>query len=152
MIQIIFWTFIFLILYSYRIYPQMLNLLSLREMNDSFLVNFEPEVSILIPVYNEEHLIEEKINSVFRSSYPIEKIEVIIYSDGSTDNSVAIINHLKSLYPNLRLIKSNERKGKSFAVNKLVGESSFSILMLTDANIIFNEQTLRENLKHFQIS
>jgi cellulose synthase/poly-beta-1,6-N-acetylglucosamine synthase-like glycosyltransferase len=151
MTQIIFWILIFLIIYSYSIYPLLLRILSLGYSKNINLNYFEPEVSIIIPVYNEEHLIEEKISSIFRSNYPIEKIEVIVYSDGSTDKSVDIINHLRGLYPCLRLIKSEVRKGKSFGVNKLVAESSFPLIMLTDANIIFKEDTIRENLKHYQI-
>ena len=152
MIQIIFWILIFLIAYSYGVYPLLLKLLLLNHSKNDFLLPFEPEVSIIIPVYNEEHLIEDKITSIFRSNYPVEKIEVIVYSDGSTDKSVDIINHLKGLYPNLRLIRSDERKGKSYGVNKLVAEASFPLIMLTDANIIFREDAIKENLKHYQIS
>lgn len=149
MIQIIFWTFIFLILYTYCIYPLLLKLpLYSKHKN---LDDFEPEVSVVIPIYNEEQLIEEKIHSLFNADYPLKKIEVLIYSDGSTDKSVEIINLLKGSYPKIKVIISNERKGKSFAVNQLVAEATFPLIMLTDANIIFDRNTIKENLKYFQL-
>ena len=50
-----------------------------------------PMVSILIPVYNEESVIERRINNIFESAYPKDKLEIIVIDSGSRDKTRSII-------------------------------------------------------------
>ena len=51
-------------------------------------LGFEPEVSIIIPVYNEEKNIEGCIDSIINSGYPSDKMEIMVVDDGSTDSTI----------------------------------------------------------------
>ncbi len=99
--------------------------------------------------HDEEKVIKEKIESVFKTNYPLEKIEFIIGSDNSKDNTNAIIKEFQKQYPQLKLLEYTDRNGKIGTLNKIFKESSHDILVLTDANVFFEISTLTELLKNF---
>lgn len=108
-----------------------------------------PNISILMAAHNEEKVIKEKIDSVFKTNYPLEKIEFIIGSDNSTDNTNTIIKEFQKQYPQLKLFEYNDRSGKIGTLNNIFKESSHDILVLTDANVFFEMNTLTELVKNF---
>lgn len=150
MINVWFWLAIFLICYSYLVYPFLLKWLAKNKKTAPHLLLFEPNVSVIIPAYNEAILIKQKINSICQGKYPLSKIEIIVYSDGSNDETVDLVKNLASNYPFIQLIESTERNGKSFAINQLISQAKFDIILLTDANIIFNADTIKNNVKNYQ--
>ncbi|MBT3801836.1 MAG: glycosyltransferase [Bacteroidetes bacterium] len=109
-----------------------------------------PSVSILLAAYNEELVIEEKIRKTFESNYPIDKIEFLIGSDASTDKTNEIIKSFEANYSNLKLFKFPGRTGKSSIINELVKNASNEIFILTDANVIFEEDTIYQLVKHYK--
>jgi cellulose synthase/poly-beta-1,6-N-acetylglucosamine synthase-like glycosyltransferase len=111
-----------------------------------------PFVSVIIAAYNEEACIEEKIRSIYSGTYPNEKFEVLIGSDNSSDHTGEIINSLKNTYPSLAFFDFRERRGKGNVVNDLVHHAKGAILVLTDANVIFHEDTLFYMVRHFKNS
>lgn len=96
LLQLIFWICLFLIFYSYIIFPVILHLLTRKtDVNpQTFTVDELPAVSVLIAAYNEEKVIEEKICSLLKCDYPDEKLEILVGSDASTDNTNAILKKL----------------------------------------------------------
>ena len=66
--------------------------------------NTWPEVSIILPVFNEEKTITATIESVYALNYPKSKLKVICVNDGSTDNSLKLLKKLKMLGAGLVLI------------------------------------------------
>lgn len=83
--------------------------------NDDFL----PTVSFIVAAYNEEDCIEQKIANSLELVYPPEKIEYLFISDGSNDQTVAIICR----FPLLQSLHLPERKGKSAAFEPGGGRS-----------------------------
>lgn len=108
-----------------------------------------PYVQIIFAAYNEETVIENKIHSSFKTNYPKDKLSLIIGSDNSSDKTDEIIIGLQKTYPNLHLKTFKRRTGKSGIINALVSESKAEILLLTDANIIFNEDTISQLIAPF---
>ena len=109
--QIIFWSFIFLLAYTYVIYPAFLLIVGkfFKDNKDTYILETDlPKISILMSVYNEEKIIQEKIESVFTTNYPLSKIELIIGSDKSTDQTHSIINDLKNTFPEILWINEHE--------------------------------------------
>jgi cellulose synthase/poly-beta-1,6-N-acetylglucosamine synthase-like glycosyltransferase len=102
----------------------------------------EPMVSILMSAYNEEAVIGEKIRSVFNTRYPPSRFEVLIGSDHSADRTAEIIRELSVEFPAIRFFDFTVRQGKPGVINQLVKEARGSLLVLTDANVIFDEFTL----------
>lgn len=149
MIAYFFWILVFLIGYTYLIYPAILKILARNiPLSASDLV-FEPSVSIIVPAHNEEVYIQRKIESIFDTNYPLDKIELLICSDGSNDQTENIVIRLAKIYPQLHFIRHQHQKGKSFTVNKLVQAATHEIIILTDANIIFDQNTIGENVKNY---
>lgn len=100
--------------------------------------------------YNEESCIEEKIRSIYSGTYPQNKFEVLIGSDHSSDRTAEIVESLKSLFPSIVFFDFKERRGKGNVVNVLVNQAQGAILVLTDANVIFHEDTLFYMVRHFK--
>jgi cellulose synthase/poly-beta-1,6-N-acetylglucosamine synthase-like glycosyltransferase len=109
-----------------------------------------PCISILLAVYNEELVMEKKILSTFDTGYPLDKIEFIIGSDNSSDQSNAIIKKLAVSNQGLQLVEFQERTGKSQIINVLVEKAAHDLLILTDANVFFTRDTLYHLVKHFR--
>ncbi|MBE6282261.1 MAG: glycosyltransferase [Bacteroides sp.] len=75
------------------------------------------KLSIIIPVYNVEKYIKETIGSIYRQGIPNEEFEIILINDGSTDQSLSIINDLVSNYDNITVVNQTNQ-GPSIARNK----------------------------------
>ena len=91
--KVIFWLSAILLVYSYALYPALLAILSrfTSKRMDAIDPGEWPSVAVLLSAYNEESVIEAKIDSVFQMDYPRGKIKMIIGSDGSTDRTDQLI-------------------------------------------------------------
>ena len=150
---IIFWTSIFLLLYTYIIYPALLRILARRKQSNRIVYSKNedmPDISVIMSVYNEEKVLENKINSIYNTSFPKGKMEVLIGSDGSNDRTVEILGKMKKKLTNFFFYHSNIRKGKPNVLNDLVSKAKGDILILTDANVLLNESTITGLVKHFK--
>ena len=98
---------------------------------------FTPKVAILFAAHNECAVIENKINSILKSSYPLEKIEIWIGSDLSNDGTDEIVQDIQKVHSNIHLYRAAERTGKSGIMNILVEMTDAEIIIATDANILF---------------
>ena len=143
-LQVIFWISIFLILYSYVLFPALLQILARKKTFEfkPYPGNSLPRISVIISAYNEEGVIEEKFHSIIRGSYPSDQLEILIGSDASTDSTNAILKKLDEQHDCLRIFLFEERTGKPGIVNRLVEQSSGEILVLTDANVLLENETL----------
>lgn len=79
----------------------------------------KPKISVLMPVYNQEKLVARALNSIPKG----KDTEVLVYNDGSTDNSFAIADrwrtHNKGDFYKIAVINSDQNNGVAFAMNKL---------------------------------
>lgn len=151
--QIIFWTSILLIVHSYVVFPLILKIKAKGKKEPILKYNNEndlPFVSIIMAVFNEETVIEQKIISVFDTNYPIEKIEFIIGSDNSTDNTNIIIKKLQNKYENLHFINFTERQGKIKIINKISKKCKNNIIISTDAKVFFLKNTIFHLIEFFK--
>lgn len=152
LLHILFWLSVFMVFHSYVLFPFILKVKAgKRNMEFPILKEEErPFISILVSAFNEEAVIEEKIESVFKSDYPQEKFELLIGSDNSTDKTNEIVENLALKYPNLIFKPYHSRRGKQNVVNDLFQLSKGSILILTDANVIFDINTISEIARAFK--
>ncbi len=149
----LFWITLFLVAYTYFLFPITIMLLAKNKHLNKNVFKSEDEissVSILIAAYNEQFIIKEKIISIINSDFPTDKIEIIIVSDCSTDNTNQIISELAEVFPFIKTHILNNRTGKAGAVNKLVDFAKNEFLIITDANIIFSNNTIFNLVKHFK--
>lgn len=136
------------LLHSYILYPVILwaiaGIATKKPLMQYSLEDELPVISILVAAHNEEAVIGKKIRSIFQTTYPISKIEVIIGSDSSTDNTSSIVRSLENEFTNLKLIEFPDRQGKVNIVNQLVDIAKGEIVISTDANVFLEKNTLFE--------
>lgn len=143
--------------YSYIGYPLLLQWLTRRKALPTQLYKHAdelPSIFILMSAFNEEKVIQKKINSVFNTDYPIEKIHFYIGSDASTDQTNQILRANQNQYPSLQLFLFEDRNGKAKVLNRLGAvlppAKPTDIVILTDANVLFERDTLFHLIKYFQ--
>lgn len=152
--QIVFWISVAAMFHSYILFPVILHLLSKTRKPNSKVYSAEiddlPEVTILMSVHNEEKVIENKLNSLLSTSYPKEKLSILVGSDSSTDKTNAILQEFAIKHSQLQIYPFEERQGKPNVINKLHQKVTSEIVILTDAKAFFTESTIFEMVKHFK--
>lgn len=143
--EVLFWMASLAVLHSYLFYPIIIKFLAKRNKNTlaEDKSNF-PFISIIIPAHNEIVVIEEKLHTVLASEYPKDKIEILIGSDCSTDGTNEVIERMANEYPLIHPFIFTTRQGKPAMLNKLVPLAKGSIVVFSDANILFANNTLSE--------
>jgi cellulose synthase/poly-beta-1,6-N-acetylglucosamine synthase-like glycosyltransferase len=148
---IIFLISVLLLVQSYIIYPLSILIISKIRPGKFKKSNSDlPPISILISAYNEEKVIEKTIRNFLLCDYDKDKIEFIIGSDNSSDNTNEIINKLSGEIPALKFFPFSERRGKANVLNDLVKHASSEILVFSDANTIYKKDALKELVRHYE--
>jgi cellulose synthase/poly-beta-1,6-N-acetylglucosamine synthase-like glycosyltransferase len=110
--------------------------------------SFAPPVSIIVSVYNEEAVIQNKLDNFLQLFYPQYLLELIVVSDHSEDRTEAIVEDLQ--HPRIKLLRQTARKGKTQALNRAALEAKGSILVFTDANSMFDRLAISNLVRHFE--
>ena len=106
--------------------------------------NFEPNVSVVVPAYNEQANIKECIDSIYSLDYPKNKIEVIVVDDGSTDKTLEIATK----YRKVRILTQNHL-GKVEALNLGCAKAKYGFVLTIDADTAIDRKLLREMIAPF---
>ena len=138
--------FLFFALYSYLVYPMLLILISTLYINPWKKKNCSFKVSIIISAYNEETVIAQKLYNSLDLDYPPDKLEVIVSSDGSTDETESIVRGFQN--QNV-VLKSFSRIGKTACLNRVVPKAEGDIILFTDANSMFPNDLLKKMVPNF---
>jgi cellulose synthase/poly-beta-1,6-N-acetylglucosamine synthase-like glycosyltransferase len=104
-----------------------------------------PRVSVIIPAHNEQRVIGEKIENVLAFSYPRERVEILVGSDGSSDGTADAVRKHRGVI----LYESAAQSGKSSVQNELVKRSSGEILLFTDADCFASSDSLSCLIENF---
>lgn len=112
--------------------------------------NKTPFVSIIIPMYNEEKTIRKCIESLLNQSYPSDKYEIIVVSDGCNDNSENIVRKIIESEEKVEIkLVRQENQGVATARNFGVKFSQWPILLFIDADCIADYRWIEEMIKPF---
>lgn len=113
-------------------------------------------LSILLPAYNEESYILEKLENLKSEikNSKIKKIEIIVTNDSSTDKTRDIIQNWKNKNSDidLKFIDNQNNQGKWISLKKMIEISNYEILLITDISSLLPKQSLEECLEPFQDS
>ncbi|MEP6466848.1 MAG: glycosyltransferase family 2 protein [Parafilimonas sp.] len=143
----IFFAGIFIFLYNYIGYAfiiYLLNRISPKFKNIKPL-NYYPSVTFIVAAYNEQEIIEKKIENTLKLVYSSPQIEYIFITDGSTDNTMEII----ARYNEIKLLHQPAREGKSAALNRAVLAATNDILIISDANTFLNTNAIENITAHY---
>ncbi|MBI9070458.1 MAG: glycosyltransferase [Melioribacteraceae bacterium] len=144
-----FWILLIIIVHSYLIYPIIIFFISKLYSQPEFK-DFAPSISILIAAYNEEKVIEDRIQNINNLVYDFDKVEVLVGSDCSSDSTNSKLNSLKKNHPWLKVFLFDKRRGKASILNDLVKQSKNEILIFTDANTVFDKKAIKSLMNYFQ--
>jgi len=141
----VFWISAFGIFYSYGLYAAIIRIASTifgpsqapQLLGDDQL----PTVSLLICAHNEQDILEKRIHNALSSDYPKDKLEIVIASDGSRDQTCAIVRQFVDR--GVRLIEFIENRGKATALNESIPQLRSSLVVLSDANTMFQPNAIR---------
>lgn len=137
----------FIIVYVYFGYPLLVVSGLLGRRKSIRKSTFRPFVSILVPAHNEEATIAKTLDNLLSISYPPCQIEILVGSDGSTDQTEAIVQGFA--HRNVRLVGSHLQQGKSSIENELVKQSAGSILVFTDADCTLGKDAIEVAVDNF---
>lgn len=146
-LQIIFWLAFAALFYTYFGYPLVVYLLSLVYPKKISKNDFEPKVTILITAYNEEKAIRSKLKNTLLVEYPKDKLEILVASDGSNDETDKIVKEFEA--DGVKLFHQPGRKGKTYTQNKAVEKATGEIILFSDATTDYRPNVLREILPNF---
>lgn len=148
--KIIFFIAGFAIFYAMIGYPLTLLILEkiLKRKNTKDL-SYKPFVSVIISAYNEEKVIEKKLENIIATSYP--SYEVIVANDASSDRTVEIVNDFIIRHPdkNIRLNTVKNHLGKTNAQDEAVEVANGQIIVFSDANSMFKADAIDELVSFF---
>lgn len=114
--------------------------------NTSYLF-IEPEVSVIMPVYNAESYIAAAIESILQQTFT--SFELIIIDDGSTDNSAEIISKISLLDQRIRFY-SRENKGLATTLNEAILYSKGKYIARMDSDDISNLDRIAIQVEHLR--
>jgi cellulose synthase/poly-beta-1,6-N-acetylglucosamine synthase-like glycosyltransferase len=159
-IEIIFWICMGAVLYHYVLYPVLLFVLCalVQAKSDAqYLLHRHnrrspsrheiPRIALLVSAYNEEAVIQSKINNCLAIDYPPERLELLFGVDAATDRTADILE--RAACDQLRVFRYEARRGKLAVLCDLLRETSADILVLTDANTILDPSSVRSLVRHF---
>lgn len=152
-LKIAFWVCIVLVFYTYLGYGMLLWLLvRIKRMvrgkgTQAVLPADEalPDVTLLICAYNEQDIVDMKMENTHQLDYPKDKLHIMWVTDGSSDET----NERLSRYPEVEIVFTPERKGKTAALNHGISQVKTDITMMTDANTMINPGAVREIARCF---
>ena len=148
----VFWLASAIVLYVYVGYPLFLIILSFfkKEKKEGEKEGkIYPPVALIISVYNEEKVIEEKIKNTLTLNYPEDMLEIVLVSDGSEDRTNEIIRNYSSKFDNIKLYVVKPHLGKNIALNKILPLISSEIIIFSDANSMYEKDSIKRLVRYF---
>jgi poly-beta-1,6-N-acetyl-D-glucosamine synthase len=145
-----FWISLFIVFYTFAGYALILFiLLQLKKIfkrkDHMPVAGHYPALTLVVAAYNEEEHIQDKINNSLELNYPVEKLDILFITDGSTDETPELI----AAFPQIKLMHTPLRSGKINAINRAVKEVSTELIVFTDANSFLNKEALINITRHF---
>ncbi len=107
---------------------------------------YKPEVTVMIPAYNEETVIVDTVRSALASVYP--NLEILVIDDGSTDRTAELVRADFGRDPRVRLLLQPNR-GKPAALNHALAEATGEIVVSIDADTIVDPEAVPRLVRHF---
>ena len=149
-LEILFWICIFLVFYTFIGYGIILYfLVKLKEALVPAPIRYEPgewpEITLFIAAYNEEAIVDAKMENCFQLNYPPQKLKILWITDGSNDKT----NEKLGRYPEVSVHYIPQRKGKTAALNRGIQFVETPFVIYTDANTMLNKEAIHEIIKEF---
>lgn len=150
-----------LFLYSYLLYPLLLAVVAgvvqfrkdiafaMAKSDRRMVGEFDwPMVAVVIAAYNEQKHIAQRVRNLLELDYPPERLRIYIGSDGSRDDTAAILGQFAD--PRLTVFAFEENRGKANVLNDLVSRGQEGVIVFSDANTFFASDALMHLVRPFK--
>lgn len=148
------WTTILYIIIFLALYVQVFFLFSFLKNKETLFkkpsnikLDSYPNVTFLVPCWNEEKTLEGTIDSICNLEYPKDKLKIIIIDDGSSDNTWGVMQRFKN-EPGIKIFQKRNG-GKHSALNLGLYHSSTDLIASVDADTTLDSKALVEIIKYF---
>lgn len=149
-VSVFFWISLLLLIHGYILFPKSTTYIGRflkRSLKRDY--SFEPKVTLFIPAYNEESVIEKKILNSLSLDYPKDKFEIMICSDCSIDSTADIVNSWAENNEIITFFDYRERGGKTGLINRSIPKAAGDIVVLTDANTMIDKKAIKKLVSSF---
>ena len=147
MMTILFWASFGTLLYIYFGYPAAVTLLARFFGKEPARKEISPSVSLVIPAFDEEVHIRQKIENSLLLRYPKEKMEIVVANDGSTDGTEKIAREFENR--GVRLFSMERNIGKAAMLDRVVPQLAGEIVVFSDASSQLDPDALGKLVRSF---
>jgi len=156
--QVVVWLCIGALFYTYLGYPALMYVLAQlraiykrrfhqRPFRDESAREDWPLITLLIPAYNEQKVIRQKIENTFDLDYPADRLKIVVVSDGSTDQTNAML--VSYGRQEIEFIPRSPRRGKTNVLNEVIPQLTGDLIVLSDASGLLKVDALKKLVRHF---
>ena len=147
LVEVIFLVSVALIMYAYAGYPLVLWVWSVCHRRTVLRASIAPRVSIVIAAWNEAPRLAARIENCLKQEYPFGRLEVIVVSDGSSDQTESVV---RGCDPSVvRFVALASRQGKAVALNEGVANATGDLIVFADARQQFSLTTVAALVANF---
>ena len=146
-LQVLLWSSLALLLYTYAGYPLVLGVWSIWGGKRVVRRPITPRVSIVIAAWNEADSLASRITNCLDQQYPATHLDVVVVSDGSDDNTEAVVRQCDP--GRVTLVMLQRRMGKAVALNAGVAMARGEIIVFTDARQRFEPSAVAALVSNF---
>jgi poly-beta-1,6-N-acetyl-D-glucosamine synthase len=147
LLLVIFFFSVLLLAYIYIGYPVLIVLLAKvfrRPVNKRAIT---PSVTLVIPTFNEEVVIKEKLENTLQLEYPRDRLQILVCDDASADRTAEIVKAYAT--EGIELSEAASRAGKVGGLNRALQLATGEIFVVADADILPSPNALRELVANF---
>lgn len=145
--ELVFWSSLLLLAYVYVGYPLIAGLRAVMRPKPRHTAPIEPMVSVLVIAHNEADRIAGRIENLLALDYPRDRLEILIASDGSTDDTVCRARAFGAA--GVQVWPFAERRGKAAVINDVVPLVRGEIVVFADARQRFDPGSIRALVENF---
>ena len=145
--ELAFWLCVFWVFYAFAGYPLVVFLLARVINRPVCKKEIFPRVTVIIAAYNEAQHIVETVNNKLAQDYPADRLNVIVVSDESDDDTDQLVDSISS--PRVILLRQSPRQGKTAALNLALPMTDGEIIVFADANSVYAPDAIRQLVRSF---
>jgi cellulose synthase/poly-beta-1,6-N-acetylglucosamine synthase-like glycosyltransferase len=145
-LELLFWGSVAMLAYVYVGYPVLLAAMSAVARAPIQRGVCEPSVCLFIAANDEGSVIDAKLRNALEIDYPSDKLQIVVASDGSLDQTNAIASRFA---PRVKLLEFTPRRGKTAAINDGMSAVDSDIVVFSDANTFLAPDAIRALVRNF---
>jgi poly-beta-1,6-N-acetyl-D-glucosamine synthase len=138
---------VLLLTYIYVGYPVLIVLMAKFLRNPVKKKAITPSVTIIIPTFNEEEVIREKLENTLQLDYPRDRLQILVCDDASNDHTAEIVRSFA--VEGVELSEAAARSGKVGGLNRALDLAAGEIFIIADADILPSPDAVRELVANF---